>query len=49
MEYKVGDKVLMKKAHPCGNAEFIIERVGMDFKLKCTKCEHVVMLPRLKA
>ena len=25
MEYKVGDKVLMKKAHPCGNAEFIID------------------------
>ena len=49
MELKLGDKVLMKKPHPCGCAEFIIERVGMDFKLKCTKCGHVVMLPRLKA
>ena len=49
MELKLGDKVLMKKAHPCGGSEFIIERVGMDFKLKCLKCGHVVMLPRLKA
>lgn len=49
MELKVGQRVIMKKAHPCGNAEFEIMRVGMDFKLRCVKCSHVVMVPRTKA
>lgn len=44
MEYKVGDKVLMKKQHPCGSREFIITRTGADFKLKCCGCDRVVML-----
>ena len=42
MDIKVGDKVKMKKQHPCGNDEFEVLRVGMDVKLKCIKCGHVV-------
>lgn len=49
MEYNIGDIVKTKKQHPCGNKEWEITRVGVDFKLKCTKCSHVVMLPREKA
>ncbi len=45
----VGDTVEMKKPHPCGGREFAVLRVGMDFKLKCTRCGHEVMLPRRKA
>lgn len=41
-------RVFMKKTHPCGNAEFILLRVGMDFKLQCVKCGHVVMGQRGK-
>ena len=49
MEYNVGDKVITKKKHPCGNNEWEITRVGVDFKLKCTKCEHIIVMPREKA
>lgn len=49
MDYNVGDIVKTKKQHPCGNKEWEIKRVGVDFKLKCTKCEHVIMIPREKA
>lgn len=49
MEYNIGDIVTTKKAHPCGSKEWEITRVGLDFKLKCKKCEHVIMLPREKA
>lgn len=49
MELKLGDIVVMKKAHPCGSKEFEITRLGVDYKLKCTGCGHEVMLPRIKA
>ena len=49
MEYNIGDKVKTKKAHPCGSKEWEITRVGVDFKLKCLGCDHVIVLPREKA
>lgn len=49
MEYNIGDIVKTKKPHPCGNKEWEITRIGVDFKLKCVKCEHVIMIPREKA
>ena len=48
-EYKIGSKVIMRKPHPCGTNLWEITRVGVDFKLKCKGCEHVVILPREKA
>lgn len=49
MEYNIGDIVKTKKAHPCGSKEWEITRIGVDFKLKCLGCGHVIMLPREKA
>ena len=49
MEYNVGDIVRTKKAHPCGSKTWEIVRIGVDFKLKCSKCGHVIVLPREKA
>lgn len=48
MEFLIGDKVKMKKPHPCGSYEWEIIRVGADFKIKCLKCGHIVMLSRVK-
>ena len=39
----------MKKSHPCGSQEWLVLRIGMDFKLRCQGCGHEVMLPRSKA
>lgn len=49
MEYNVGDVVRTKKPHPCGSKLWEIIRVGVDFKLKCNECGHIIMLPREKA
>lgn len=49
MEYNIGDKVKTKKPHPCGSKGWEITRVGVDFKLKCLGCEHIIVLPREKA
>ena len=42
--YSVGDNVTTRKPHACGGSEWEIVRVGADYKLKCLKCGHVVML-----
>ena len=49
MNYSVGDIVETKKNHPCGSNTWEITRVGVDFKLKCIGCGHVLVLPREKA
>ena len=49
MDVRVNDELVMKKPHPCGNSRFLLTRVGMDFKIRCTKCGREVMVPRKKA
>ena len=48
MDIKVGNKIIMKKPHPCGDNRFIVLRIGMDFKLRCMGCNHEIMAPRSK-
>ena len=49
MDVRLGDILEMKKPHPCGSKEWLVLRVGMDFRLRCQGCGHEVMLPRSKA
>ena len=48
MDVRINDKLIMKKPHPCGCSTFLVTRIGMDFKIKCEKCSHEIMLPRKK-
>ena len=48
MDVRVGDKLIMKKNHPCGSNEFQVLRIGMDFRIRCTGCGREVMVPRSK-
>ncbi len=48
MEVKVNDIIEVKKQHPCGGKAFLVLRIGMDFKIRCLKCGHEIMLPRQK-
>ena len=48
MNVLVGDVLRMKKPHPCGENHFLVLRIGMDFKIRCTKCGREVMVPRSK-
>lgn len=48
MDLKPGERIEMKKQHPCGCKTFTLLRVGMDFKIKCEGCGHEVMVPRAK-
>jgi hypothetical protein len=46
-DYKLGSIVVMKKSHPCGENRWEITRMGIDIKIKCTKCNREVMLSRI--
>ena len=46
--YELGDIVRLKKQHPCGSHEWEILRTGMDFRLKCQGCGHLILIPRAK-
>lgn len=47
-QFELGDVVQMKKPHPCGTNAWKVIRMGMDIRIKCTGCEHSVMIPRLE-
>ena len=46
MEFQLGQHIKMKKEHPCGTNDWEILRVGMDFRLKCSGCGPMIMVPR---
>ena len=46
MLFEVGDRIRMRKKHPCGSDTWEILRVGADFRLKCEGCGHQVMVAR---
>ena len=48
MDISVGDRVEMKKQHPCGTNLWEIIRVGADIKIKCLNCGRTIMLPRIE-
>jgi len=48
MKLFVGDILMLKKTHPCGGTEWEVLRTGMDFRIKCQKCGHSIMIPRVK-
>jgi len=41
---ELNDVVTTKKPHPCGGDKWLVVRVGADYKLKCLKCGHIVLL-----
>ncbi len=48
LDINVGDILTLKKTHPCGSNSWEVLRAGADFKLKCTGCGHLIMIPRVK-
>ena len=49
MNVQLGDVLVMKKAHPCGEKQWLVLRTGADFRLRCLGCGHEIMVPRFKA
>jgi len=48
MDLRIGDIIEVKKNHPCGNNQFEIMRTGIDFRIRCLKCNKQVWITRVK-
>src|SRR6266404_4235132 len=43
---EAGDRLRLRKPHPCGGYDWQIVRLGADIGLRCEKCGRRVLLPR---
>jgi hypothetical protein len=46
LELLVGDVVRLKRRHPCGSDEWLVDRLGADIGLRCAGCGRHVLLER---
>jgi hypothetical protein len=46
VEFRLGDVVGLRKPHPCGGSEWLVDRLGADIGLRCRKCGRHVLLER---
>ncbi|MEA4987667.1 MAG: DUF951 domain-containing protein [Anaerovorax sp.] len=46
LKINVGDRLELKKPHPCGGNTFEVMRAGMDFRLKCLTCQAQIWMDR---
>ena len=46
MQIELGDRLRLRKPHPCGNYDWLVVRLGADIGLRCEKCGRRVLLPR---
>lgn len=48
IRFGVEDILEMKKQHPCGGKTMKVLFAGSDIKLRCCKCGHEFVTPRIK-
>ena len=48
MDIQIGDRLRMKKPHPCGGSEWLVLRIGADLRLRCLRCGREFLGPRAK-
>jgi len=46
LEVYLGDVVRLRRAHPCGSKDWLVDRLGADIGLRCQGCGRHVMLER---
>jgi len=46
VEFRIGDRLTLAKAHPSGSTGWRVVRVGADIGLVCEGCQHRVLMER---
>ncbi len=46
LKIRPGDRLEMRKKHPCGSSEFDVLRAGSDVRIVCRGCGRDLVLPR---
>lgn len=47
VDLRIGDRIGLRKAHPCGSREWRVTRIGADIGLVCEGCGHRILMDRL--
>ena len=47
VDLRIGDRVALRKAHPCGSQKWRVVRLGADIGLVCEGCGHRILMDRL--
>jgi hypothetical protein len=47
VDLRMGDRIALRKAHPCGSREWVVSRLGADIGLVCAGCGHRILMDRL--
>jgi hypothetical protein len=46
LELFLGDVVRLRRRHPCGGDEWLVDRLGADIGLRCLACGRHVLVER---
>jgi hypothetical protein len=46
LELLLGDVLRLRRPHPCGASEWLVDRLGADIGLRCRGCGRHVLLER---
>jgi hypothetical protein len=46
LELLLGDVLRLRRTHPCGSTEWLVDRLGADIGLRCQGCGRHVLLER---
>ena len=47
VDLRIGDRISLRKTHPCGSHEWRVVRLGADIGLVCEGCSHRILMDRL--
>ena len=46
LELFLGDVLRLRRPHPCGGSEWLVDRLGADIGLRCRTCNRHVLVER---
>jgi hypothetical protein len=46
LELFIGDVLQLRRPHPCGGSEWLVDRLGADIGLRCRQCNRHVLVER---
>ena len=44
--FRVGDRIELRRPHPCGGRTWTVDRLGADLGIRCERCGHRVLVER---
>ena len=44
--FRLGDRIELRRPHPCGGRTWDVDRLGADLGLRCTSCGRRILVER---